>query len=695
MAAATATAKGYGVAAVMADEKRRGMRRLFRSESGSGNGWRRKGKDHADAEQLAPRPAPGVWVAQSPTLIHKRDGWSLRLRFEKRTTIAGKADDRQLAGADLKVGTIDRNAVRVAAAAWEGPRCLGIRTVWPAREKAKREKVLQKVARRQKRSGMPLRPPQPPARAQGAGVHAPKIGAAWEVAAPAALPPTPAGRLGPHSRPAQRPGAGWSPQPGARAAAWEEPDEGGPPMPADRDRPNILVFLTDDHGHWAMRCAGNSELQTPSLDHLAATGVRLANAFTTCPVCSPARASFLTGRLPSQHGIHDWLQWQDEGQRHPGIDGQWNIGQLLQAAGYHTGLVGKWHCGRDHLPRPGFDRWFSYQMNQYPHFGAQRFSDQGRPIEESGYQAGLLTDRAVECIRRRPAGQPFFLYVSYVCTHTPLKDQPERLAAAYRRAAFGDIPDEEPAPCHGFARMPWPHARDTHREELAQYYAAVAFIDAQVGRVLDELDATGVRENTLVVYTADHGHMNGHHGLISKGNATVPQNFLEESIRVPSLLSWPAAVPPGRVLDQLVDHCDLFCTLADAAGAVPAEAAARAIHSPGRSFLPLLRGEPLVWRDAQFCEYGNARMVRSAGKKLIRRYPGPNGHFGDELYDLALDPRERVNRIADPAYAAAVVELGARLDAHFAEYEEPERSGRDIALQPRCNPGEPWRFARR
>ncbi len=456
------------------------------------------------------------------------------------------------------------------------------------------------------------------------------------------------------------------------------------------DRPNIVVFLTDDHGAWAAGCAGNSELHTPSLDQLAATGVRMQSAFTTCPVCSPARASFMTGRLPSQHGIHDWLNWAEQGQVHPGIDGQWNIGQLLQRAGYHTGLVGKWHCARDHQPRPGFDRWFSYQMNQYPHRGEQHFSDQGRPVTEYGYQAPLLTDRAVDFIRRRPGDRPFFLFVGYVCTHTPLKDQPERLAAHYRGATFADIPDEAADACHGWARMPWPHAPSAHREQLAQYYAAVEYIDAQVGRVLDELDGSGLRQNTLVVYTADHGHMNGHHGLISKGNATVPQNFLEESIRVPSLFSWPEAIPAGRVLPSMIDHCDLFCTLLDAAGAVPDAGIAAEIHSPGRSFLPLLRGAAAPWRDAQFCEYGNARVIRTAAYKLIRRFPGPNGHFGDEFYDLTADSRETVNRIGDQACAATVSALSARLEAHFAEYELPECSGREIALRPRCNPGEPW-----
>lgn len=454
-------------------------------------------------------------------------------------------------------------------------------------------------------------------------------------------------------------------------------------------RPNILLFVTDDHGQWAMGCSGNREVHTPSLDFLAHAGARLTHASTPCPVCSPARASLLTGRLPSQHGVHDWLAWDGT---HPGIAGQPNLGQLLQRAGYHTGLTGKWHCGGDAQPQPGFDRWFSHAAGQYPHFGAQAFTDQGVVLRQFGHQASLLTDRAIQFLRDRPQDRPFFLLVGYCCTHTPLSDQPERLVQHYRGRRFADIPDEAPDPAHGAARFAWPHAPQARQEELAQYYAAVTAIDEQVGRLLDALDGARLREETLVVYTSDHGHMNGHHGLLSKGNATIPQNFLQESIRVPSLWAWPGVIAPGQVLPAPVDHLDLFCTLLDAADAVPQAGVAREIHSPGRSFLPLLRGEAAAWRDAQFCEYGNARMLQVGDLKLICRYPGPNGHFGDELYDLAADPRETRNRIADPAYAVVRTELTGRLAAHFAAYEVPERSGRHIADQPMCNPEEPWRL---
>jgi len=426
------------------------------------------------------------------------------------------------------------------------------------------------------------------------------------------------------------------------------------------------------------------------MDYLAAKGVRLTRAFTPSPVCSPARASFFSGRLPSQHGIHDWIHEPSEiGRAHPGLAGQTNIAQLLQGAGYQTALVGKWHCGHSWNPQPGFDRWFSYGEFQFPHKGRIKFSDQGEIIDFEGYQTPAFTDRAIEFLRTRDGRRPFFLFVGYVDTHTPYRDHPERLVEHYRHCHFRDIPRESFSPCHGRDTFGWRFDSEAaEREALAQYYAAVTFIDEQMGRILDELDSSNILTNTLVVYTSDHGHMNGHHGLNTKGNATTPQNFLDESILVPCLLMWQDRLPAHRVIEAPVDHTDLFCTLLDIAGVdVPQE-----INTPGQSYLRLLTGEgDQTWRDAYIGEYGNARCIRTERAKLIRRYPGPNGTYPDEFYDLTEDPRERENRIDDPRYHDLVAELSERLEAHFRQFEIPERSGKNIATQPRTSEdAEPW-----
>lgn len=453
-------------------------------------------------------------------------------------------------------------------------------------------------------------------------------------------------------------------------------------------RPNILVFLTDDHGQWASRCYGHEALHTPSLDFLAATGSRYANAFTPCPVCSPARASFWTGKIPSGHGVHDHIGNRE----HPGITGQETLAESLKAAGYRTGLCGKWH-GHAHgdEPRPGFDFWFSQWRGTNAKFGDQPFSDNGKRIGFHGHQAPMVTDAAMRFLRESASAsragneEPFFLFVGYTETHSPFSTLPERLVAPHRKGP-PSLPREPFDAVHGTPRTDAPEDESRYREQLAQYLASVEMIDEQVGRILDELEGQGILDETLIVYTSDHGHMNGQHGLLCKGNATVPQNFLEESIRIPLLARFPGAVQSGQVVEAFADHCDLHATLRDFAGA-PANAG-----SPGRSLRSQLAGEPCPdWRDFQVCEYGNARMIRTAdGRKLIRRGPGPNGQFADEFYRLDEDPSERENRLHDHAGEDWLRELDERMNNHFARWERPSCSGMRVGEQLRFNTAEPW-----
>ncbi len=467
-------------------------------------------------------------------------------------------------------------------------------------------------------------------------------------------------------------------------------------------RPNILVFLTDDQGQWAQHAYGNSELITPNFDRLAQQGTRMTNAFTTCPVCSPARASFFTGRMPSQHGIHDFLMegWINEGRpgwTHPWLEGQTLISELMKAAGYHTGLVGKYHCGNSRSPRPGFDRWFSYWQAQYPHKGVQHFTDQDREVVEKGYQSPLLTDRAVDFLQQHarnegPAGKPFFLYISYVDTHGPHNGAPEDLVTQYQSATFKDIPNEIFMPCHGQNRDPVSGNPDQERKKRIEYYAAVSSLDREVGKVLAALQATGQLDNTLIVYTGDHGLNCGQHGTWEKGNATIPQNFLEESIRIGCTISWPAGgIRQNVTCDDFVNHPDLWATLLEIAGAMPDVATAAKINSPGVSYLRQLRGQNVQgWRQTMICEYGNARMARTDRYKLIRRYPYGGVRLDDELYDLKEDPRETKNILADPSRQNMIQQLSGEIDQFFAKYTVPGHSGLDLEHQPEFAPSSPW-----
>ncbi|MCY3944843.1 MAG: sulfatase-like hydrolase/transferase [Anaerolineaceae bacterium] len=486
--------------------------------------------------------------------------------------------------------------------------------------------------------------------------------------------------------------------------------------------PNILVIMSDDHAQWASGCYGNRELHTPALDHLAAGGLRMDKAFTPTPVCSPARASFFTGLLPSQHGIHDWL-WYDvnvhsEAQRsalagQPSLAGQVTLAQRLAQAGYRCGLSGKWHCGGDDTPQPGFHFWDALRANRPALGGA--YSVGGTFVERRGWHSEIITDNALRFLREREREQPFFLFVGYIGTHSPWSGHPERLVTRYRDARFDDIPQNDPGP-HGQFTGEGINVRD-REEALAQYYAAVSHIDEGVGRLLDELEAQGLREDTLVLYTSDHGLNCSHHGLWGKGNATRPPNMLEESIRVPLLFNWPGRVTPGRAAAHFVDHCDVHATLLDLAG-LDADSSG----GPGRSLAPLFGDAAALpdWRRFQAGEYGPTRMWRTSRYKLVREGPGtgaprseattartspqvgaprsavttartsPQGGRSRELlFDLQADPREtRDIRAAEPQLAA---DLGAQLDAFFAQYDVPERSGLRAPQGPRHNFHEAWR----
>lgn len=471
---------------------------------------------------------------------------------------------------------------------------------------------------------------------------------------------------------------------------------------ARSSRPNIVVFLTDDHGQWAQHAYGNSELKTPNMDRLARQGTRMTQAFTTCPVCSPARASFFTGRMPSQHGIHDWLEETTDALSHPGLEGQTLISELLKDAGYHTALIGKWHCGKTSVPKPGFDRWFSFYVSQYPHDGVQHFSDQGKELVEDGQQSPLLTSQAVDFLNRhqhKPGsqGEPFFLFISYVDTHSPHNAAPEDLVEKYDTATFSDIPKEEFAACHGRTLDPVNADPEKERRNRMEYYGAVSSIDREVGKVLHALEATGQMENTLVIYTGDHGLNAGQHGMWEKGNATIPQNFLEESVRISCTVSWPAGgIKQNATCADFVSHPDLWATLLDIADAKPNEATSAKINSPGKSYLEQLRGKEITgWRQTIISEYGNARMARNGRYKLIKRYPYAGVTFPDELYDLKEDPRETVNRHNDSSLNPVLEQLSREIDEFFAKYTVPGHSGLDLEHQPECTPASPWLVAAR
>ena len=427
---------------------------------------------------------------------------------------------------------------------------------------------------------------------------------------------------------------------------------------------NVVFILTDDQGPWALGCAGNPEIRTPNLDGLAASGVRFDHFFCASPVCSPARASIMTGRIPSQHGVHDWIRG---GNMPPDparyLDGMECYTDILAARGCVVGLSGKWHLGDSMTPQHGFSHWFTMPKGSTPYNDARMIRD-GRLVECPGYVTDVITDDALAFLDAHRA-EPFYLALHYNAPHAPWDGHPPDLVASYDDCPFESCPQE---PMHPWARRDNLHRLGNH-DALKGYFAAVTGLDLGVGRVLERLQSLGVRDRTLVIFMSDNGFSCGHHGFWGKGNGTFPMNMYENSVKVPAIFSQPGRIPGGHVSQAMVSQYDVLPTLLDYLGfGLP-----RDPRLPGVSFVPVLEGRTDEARDdvVVYDEYGPVRMVRTREWKYVHRYPyGPH-----ELYDLAHDPGERTNLVDEPSRASVVEEMRRRLARWFAAYARPEMDG--------------------
>ena len=446
-------------------------------------------------------------------------------------------------------------------------------------------------------------------------------------------------------------------------------------------RPNIILFLTDDHAPWTLPCHGNTEVRAPVLDRLARDGVLFRNAFTPTPVCSPGRACLLTGLTSSQHGVHDWISMSDlECQERDWLGSQVTLAEMLKGEGYLCGLSGKWHIGQCYQAPMGYD-WYFGMAHIGHHQGISTYVHEGRPRVQQGNVTEIVTDQALGFLNTAPDDQPFFLQIGYTDTHSPYTGQDPELVESYRHATFRDIEVDEPHPWawnEGFeedALISEEAVRVRHRNQ----YAAVTDIDRHMGRLLGGLSASR-RDNTVVIYTSDHGLALGQNGFWGKGNGTRPLNMHDVSIRVPLLVRGPD-LPGAVVIDRCVDHFDTFRTICELCGVDPRQHRPDTSY-PGRSYLPMVGGGvDADWDDVSYGEYGDLRMIRTATDKLVRRYPdGP-----DDLFDLVADPGEKVNLADRPACAAIRGHLLERLEAFYTRHDHPDCSGLRVKDLPRHN----------
>jgi len=435
-----------------------------------------------------------------------------------------------------------------------------------------------------------------------------------------------------------------------------------------RQLPNLLFVLTDDQAQWAVGAYGNPDIHTPNMNRLAKEGMRF-NLAMTCPVCSPSRGMILSGLYPHQIGLDDYIADEDEG-----IDPKVPLlSEILKGAGYATALFGKWHLGHKrpefHPNRRGFDVFVGGLGGGFANKDP-KLSVNDKVQQFSGFAIEVLTEHALQFMRQN-RDRPFALFFHTREPHMPYLPVPEEAMKPYEGKKL-KVPKVEGVP------------EERMQEEYRAYYSAVTAVDIALGRLLDELDALGIGDDTIVVFMGDNGYMIGQHGLETKGNAwkIVPHggtvigtrilgdpklrrpNMFDLSIMVPLIIRWRGVVPANSVCDELVVSVDLMPTFVDILKRFGCDVPDN-LRFEGRSLLPLLRGEKVDWRDAAFLLYdmhhgaiAHMRVVRTKEWKLVLHLEENGQH---ELYDLRNDPGEERNLYGDPSAKSVQEELTERL----------------------------------
>lgn len=420
-------------------------------------------------------------------------------------------------------------------------------------------------------------------------------------------------------------------------------------------KPNILLIVSDDQGYPDLGCIGTKPVLTPTLDRLAAEGVRATSFYVTAPACTPSRGSILTGRYPQRNGLYELvrndlvnyghLYTQVEYATSPemtlGLDPrEMTIGNVLQRAGYRTGVVGKWDMGqaRRYLPlQRGFDFFYGHGNNGIDYYTHERygipsmFRGNDRTEADKGTYATDLFKREALRFIRESRGKPWFLYLAFNAPHAASTFAPVPPAAA------GTARTAKRPPGVG-VQVPEKYAalyRDTvNDEKLARYYGSLTCMDEAIGEVLALLKERGEDRNTLVVFLSDNG------GSGNAGNAPLRAGkgqMFEGGLRVPFIAWWPERLPAGKVSDEFLTTLEIFPTLAKAARARPD----RKVKLDGFDLLPVLRGEQKSPRTEMFWEWRGQRAARAEDWKWVESARGGG------LFDLSNDPGERRDLTAE------------------------------------------------
>lgn len=452
-------------------------------------------------------------------------------------------------------------------------------------------------------------------------------------------------------------------------------------------RPNIVFIMTDDQAPWAVGAwkdggLGATHADTPHLARLFKQGVYMPNTFVVTPVCSPSRAALATGRYGSELGITDWINPGKEPKH--GLDPKTTTWyESIQEAGYHTALIGKWHLGltdAHHPTKTGFDYFMGHRGGGWSPNNPTLEKD-GKQSKFQGLTTDILTDHAIAHLKEQSNDKPFLLVLHYRAPHARwLPVAPEDWAP------FEKLDPKLPHPQYPGLDVP------RVKRMMREYLASVRGVDRNVGRVMKTLDELKVADNTLVVFTSDHGYNMGHNGIWHKGNGhwvlkkdalpaatkNVPRgqrpNMYDTSVKVPTAIRWPGVVNQGSTLGETITFLDWFPTLVTIAGGkMPTDVTIR-----GRDFSPLLRGEKLAnWDNDYYGEYStkhqsrtHMRCYRTANWKLVVDYLNPER---DELFNLKKDPGETTNmlNVKNAEAIRVAAELRGRIVERMKQIGDP------------------------
>lgn len=471
------------------------------------------------------------------------------------------------------------------------------------------------------------------------------------------------------------------------------------------DSPNILLIFTDQHRLSAVGAYGPTACRTPNIDRLAAEGIRFETAYTVCPVCSPARGTIMTGQFPHTHGItsnvHNLGCNIHELEDRPSL-----LSRRLESSGYSLGYSGKWHLGTNQTTtfggtnRPSLPKHVGFEGQNFPGHGGGGFGypEYQEYLQEHGFEhkvedwdeptpnllgAGelegpiestvpyFLAENTISMIDDfRQRGKPFFIWHNNWGPHGPYYATRDYVDM-YRDAEIPPWPNFEwPS-----RQIPGPHLTKIHPQNetltwdawatmLRYYYAFTTLIDDQIGRVLEHLEQTGELDNTIIIFTSDHGETIGSHGgLTDKG-----WHHFEETHRIPMIVRFPHGSHAGEVRTEFASLADIYPTILDMAGA---DCDSETVQ--GVSLLPLINGTATDWRDMLVTEFGGVNslaMTQRTARIGDLKY-GYNCCCEDELYDLSIDPHETTNLIRNPNYREAANEMRRRLADWIKETRDP------------------------